>query len=113
MLVLTRKTNEEIIIGDDIRITVVEIAPGRVKIGIAAPKSVRVDRAEVHEKKKQEGAPAPAPVSEAVPMVVNRLADVLPPVAGQPTAVVPGPAEHPLPANRISELRRRFPKKPR
>lgn len=114
MLVLTRKTNEEIIIGDDIRITVVEIAPGRVKIGIAAPKSVRVDRAEVHEKKKQEetkkaeSAVEPAPV----PVVVNRLADVLPAVTEQP-AVVAGPAEHPLPANRISELRRRFPKKPR
>lgn len=112
MLVLTRKTNEEIIIGDDIRITVVEIAPGRVKIGISAPKSVRVDRAEVHEKKKQEEAKTPAPVAEAVPVVVNRLADVLPPVAEQ-TVAVAGPAEHPLPANRISELRRRFPKKPR
>jgi carbon storage regulator len=112
MLVLTRKTNEEIIIGDDIRITVVEIAPGRVKIGITAPKSVRVDRAEVHEKKKQEEVKPPAPVRPPVPVVVNRLADVLPPVADQP-AVVAGPAEHPLPANRISELRRRFPKKPR
>lgn len=112
MLVLTRKTNEEIIIGDDIRITVVEIAPGRVKIGISAPKSVRVDRAEVHEKKKQEGVKQPEPVAEAVPVVVNRLADVLPPVAEQPVPV-PGPTEHSLPANRISELRRRFPKKPR
>jgi carbon storage regulator len=108
MLVLTRKTNEEIIIGDDIRITVVEVAPGRVKIGISAPKSVRVDRAEVYEKKQQEAAAAPpAPV----PAVVNRLADVLP-VADTPT-LVPGPAVHELPANRISALRRRFPKKPR
>ncbi len=111
MLVLTRKPNEEIIIGDNIRITVVEVAPGRVKIGITAPKSVRVDRAEIHEKKLQEAAPAPITVE--APAVVNRLADVLPPVADQPTVVASGPAEHDLPANRISALRRRFPKKPR
>lgn len=111
MLVLTRKANEEIIIGDDIRITVVEIAPGRVKIGISAPKTVRVDRAEIHEKKKQEEAKQPEQPAVPVPVVVNRLADVLPAVVEQPVAA--GPAEHPLPANRISELRRRFPKKPR
>jgi carbon storage regulator len=113
VLVLTRKPNEEIIIGDNIRITVVEVAPGRVKIGITAPKSVRVDRAEIHEKKQQESAPAPV-VTEA-PAVVNRIADVLPPVADQPTVVATaaGPAVHDLPANRISALRRRFPKKPR
>lgn len=112
MLVLTRKANEEIIIGDNIRITVVEVAPGRVKIGITAPKSVRVDRAEIHEKKMQEAAPAPAPIAEA-DSLVNRLTDVLPVVADTPTAIVPGPVVHPLPANRISALRRRFPKKPR
>ena len=108
MLVLTRKPNEDIIIGDNIRITVVEIAPGRVKIGISAPKSVRVDLAEVHEKKQQE----PTPPAPAVP-VVNRIAEVLSPVADAPTAIVAGPVAHPLPANRLSALRRRFPKKPR
>lgn len=111
MLVLTRKPNEEIIIGDNIRITVVEVAPGRVKIGITAPKSVRVDRAEIHERKQQETPPAPVAVEG--PAVVNRLADVLPAVADQPTVVAGGPAVHDLPANRISALRRRFPKKPR
>lgn len=111
MLVLTRKPNEEIIIGDNIRITVVEVAPGRVKIGISAPKSVRVDRAEIHEKKQQEASPAPVAVE--TPSVVNRLAEVLQPVADKSTTVGPGPAVHELPANRISALRRRFPKKPR
>jgi carbon storage regulator len=111
VLVLTRKVNEEIVIGDDIRITVIEVAPGRVKIGISAPKSVRVDRAEIHEKKMQE--PAAAKVVEA-PAVKNRLAEVLPPVIVDAAAVAtPGPAVHDLPANRISALRRRFPKKPR
>jgi carbon storage regulator CsrA len=111
VLVLTRKPNEEIIIGDNIRITVVEVAPGRVKIGISAPKSVRVDRAEIHEKKQQEAAPSSVAVE--APVVVNRLTDVLQPVAEKPITVVPGPVVHELPANRISSLRRRFPKKPR
>ena len=116
MLVLTRKTNEEIIIGDNIRITIVEVAPGRVKIGVEAPKSVRVDRAEVHEKKKLEAAGSTPPVANqvAVVPVVNRIAEQLTPTADTPTAVIPaGPVVHPLPANRLSALRRRFPKKPR
>jgi carbon storage regulator len=111
VLVLTRKPNEEIIIGDNIRITVVEVAPGRVKIGISAPKSVRVDRAEIHEKKQQEAVAAAVPAD--TPAVVNRLVEVLQPVADKPTAVGSGPTVHELPANRISALRRRFPKKPR
>jgi carbon storage regulator len=56
MLVLSRKAQEEIMIGDDIRITVVEVAPGRVKLGITAPRSVRVDRGEIHTRKQQEDA---------------------------------------------------------
>lgn len=47
MLVLTRKVGEEIIIGDDIRLMVVEVSPGRVKLGISAPRDVRIDRDEI------------------------------------------------------------------
>jgi len=50
MLVLTRRSGESIIIGNGIKITVVNIGPGRVKIGVEAPPSVRVDRAEIHAK---------------------------------------------------------------
>ena len=94
MLVLTRKTNEEIVIGNDIRITVVEIAPGRVKLGISAPRHVRVDRAEIHEKKLGDQE---AVLQQAdMPVVVNRVADMLPP---------PVEVETPLPS-RINNLRR-------
>lgn len=51
MLVLTRKENEKIVIGEDVTITVVSIGPGRVKIGINAPKWMTIDRQEVHDKK--------------------------------------------------------------
>ena len=47
MLVLTRKLNERIIIGDDITVTVVEIRDGTVRLGIEAPRSIAVHREEV------------------------------------------------------------------
>lgn len=49
MLVLTRRINEKIVINDDIEITVVDMGKEQVKIGINAPKSVKVHRFEVYE----------------------------------------------------------------
>ncbi len=50
MLVLTRKANEAILIGDDIKITVLSSEADRVKIGIDAPKSLRFYRYETLKK---------------------------------------------------------------
>jgi len=47
MLVLSRKANQGICIGDNIHITVLRIEGGRVKIGIEAPQDVHVDRDEI------------------------------------------------------------------
>jgi carbon storage regulator len=47
MLVLSRKKQESIIIGNNIRVTVIEVGPNKVRLGIEAPKDVRVDREEV------------------------------------------------------------------
>ena len=58
MLVLTRKAGEGIIIGDDVRITVVELKGGGVRIGIDAPKSMKVHRQEVYERIKLENEEA-------------------------------------------------------
>jgi carbon storage regulator len=55
MLVLRRNTGEEIVIGDDIRISVVEVRGDRARLGITAPESVRVDRAEVYEHRMRFG----------------------------------------------------------
>ncbi|HET7560227.1 MAG TPA: carbon storage regulator CsrA [Limnochordia bacterium] len=47
MLVLTRKRDESIIIGDDIRVTVVDVRGDQVKIGIDAPRVIPVHREEI------------------------------------------------------------------
>ena len=47
MLILSRKTDQQIKIGDDITITIIEIHDGQVKIGVEAPKEVKVFRQEV------------------------------------------------------------------
>lgn len=52
MLVLSRKLNESIIISDDIKITVVKISGGVVRLGIDAPKEVPIVRSELISNKK-------------------------------------------------------------
>jgi carbon storage regulator len=54
MLVLTRKVDESINIGDDIVIKVIEVNGLNVRLGIEAPKNVRVFRKEVYDKIKEE-----------------------------------------------------------
>ncbi len=54
MLVLSRKLKEEILIGKNIRITVLDIEGGSVKIGIKAPKDISILRMEVVEKIQNE-----------------------------------------------------------
>ena len=58
MLVLTRKENERIRIGDDIEIVVVGIRGSSVSLGIKAPKSVPIDRQEVFESKNPKQSQA-------------------------------------------------------
>jgi carbon storage regulator len=50
MLVLSRKEQEEIIIGDTIRVVVLSIRSGMVRIGIDAPQGISVHRLEIQEK---------------------------------------------------------------
>lgn len=58
MLVITRGPGESFQIGDDIEVTVVEVQEGRVKIGIDAPKHVRILRRELLEAVRSENAEA-------------------------------------------------------
>jgi carbon storage regulator len=54
MLVLSRYRNEQILIGDDVILTIVEIRGDKVRIGIKAPDYVTVHRREVYEAIKRE-----------------------------------------------------------
>lgn len=53
MLVLTRKRNQEIVIGDDIRVVVVSIDRGTVRLGIVARRDVNIARSELLEQPTQ------------------------------------------------------------
>ena len=58
MLVLTRKSNQSIMIGDDIEVSVLAIMGEKVRIGIEAPRSIPVFRKEVYVDIQREGEPA-------------------------------------------------------
>ena len=58
MLVLTRKAGEGIIIGDNIKITVIELKGGGVRIGIDAPVEQKIYRQEVYDRICQENMEA-------------------------------------------------------
>ena len=49
MLVLSRKVSESIMIGDDIKVTILKVAGNVVRVGIDAPKDVQILRQELHK----------------------------------------------------------------
>src|SRR4051812_46006403 len=57
MLVLTRKLMEKLFIGDDICVTVVRLEGGQVRLGIEAPRSVAVVRAELVPERERQASP--------------------------------------------------------
>ena len=74
MIVMTRKRNETIVIGDDISVTVVDIRGDKVRLGIDHPRDVSVHRREVYEAlRPHAGTPEPGPVAR--------------PEASQPTTI--------------------------
>ena len=130
MLVLTRRPGEQIVIGNGIRVTVVSVGPGRVKIGIDAPANVRIDRQEIHDKIQHEQAEQASDVlatvgrtetaDDATPTLIaggdtstmlhNRIAEALPPVA-KPVAPVQEVGAQGSSVNRL--VKHRLPRKPR
>lgn len=63
MLVLTRKENESIMIGNEIEVKVLDLKDNQVKLGIVAPRSVTVHRREVYLAIQAENAQAAAPIA--------------------------------------------------
>jgi carbon storage regulator len=58
MLVLARKINESIMIGDEIEIVVIDIKGDQVKLGVKAPKKITVHRKEIYDEIRQENISA-------------------------------------------------------
>ena len=75
MLVLTRKSNQSIMIGDDIEVSVLSIMGEKVRVGIQAPRDIPVFRKEVYLENQQERAKemAGANVREEVDQALRKL----------------------------------------
>jgi carbon storage regulator len=65
MLVLSRRVGEEIVIHGNIRLTIVAVKGNGVRVGIAAPPSVTVDRKEIHDRRAEL-------VTDALPALTRR-----------------------------------------
>lgn len=64
MLVLSRRAGEKIVIGDDVTVTVLEVRGDVVRVGIDAPRSIRVHREEVHRELQAANQAAARAASE-------------------------------------------------
>lgn len=75
MLVLTRKSNQSIMIGDDIEVSVLAIMGEKVRIGIQAPRDVPVFRKEVYLEIQQERTEGPKGARAEVDAALQGLQD--------------------------------------
>jgi len=73
MLILSRKIEEEIKIGDSITIKILGIHEGQVRIGIDAPKDLKVFRAEIYQQIQKENADASKVTKSDVASAVQML----------------------------------------
>jgi carbon storage regulator len=75
MLVLTRKSNQSIMIGDDIEVSVLSVMGEKVRIGIQAPRDIPVFRKEVYLEIQQERGADPGAAREQVDQALHRLGE--------------------------------------
>lgn len=73
MLVLTRKVDECINIGDDIIVRVIEVSRGNVRLGIEAPGNISIFRQEVYEKIQEQNLLASKGVSSEISIAAEML----------------------------------------
>jgi carbon storage regulator len=77
VLVLSRKINQSVMIGDDIEIILLETKGDTAKLGIVAPRDVKVYRQEIYQAIKSENIKASQAPSPAVDVASSLLKDVL------------------------------------
>jgi carbon storage regulator len=79
VLILTRRVGENVIVGDDIVISIIEVRGDAVRVGIEAPRSLSVHREEVWLELRRANAQAAASTDEAVDAAVEGLRTERPP----------------------------------
>lgn len=77
MLVLTRKPNQSIMIGDDVEVSVLSVVGEKVRIGIHAPHDIPVFRTEIYVEIQREDEPDDSTPSDAVRAEVDNALDKL------------------------------------
>src|SRR3954471_13970135 len=97
MLVLTRRSGESVMIGDDVVITVLEVRGDVVRLGIDAPRTVQVHREEIYRELQAANRAAASPSDTAV-AALSRLLKPASPESASPGPAGPKPAG-PKPAN--------------
>lgn len=75
MLVLSRRAGESVVVGDDVTISILEVRGDVVRVGITAPRSVAVHRAELLEQLEQTNRQAASPSDDAVASLSKALQD--------------------------------------
>lgn len=75
MLVLSRRAGESVVLGEDITITVLEVRGDVVRVGIDAPRSLKVHRAELLEQLEEENRQAASPSEDVVAKLTRALGD--------------------------------------
>jgi carbon storage regulator len=85
MLVLTRRAGESIVIGDDVRVVVLDVRGDTVRLGIEAPRSIQVHRAEVYAEVQAANAAAAAPDAD-LSDIAERLRRMTRPAVPRPAA---------------------------
>lgn len=73
MLVLSRRAGESVVVGDDITVTILEVRGDVVRVGIDAPRSVKVHRAELLAELASSNQSAASPTDDAVSSLTEAL----------------------------------------
>lgn len=73
MLVLSRRVGESIVIGEDVRVTVLEVRGDVVRVGIKAPRAVTVHREELLRELEETNRAAASPSPDAIAVLASQI----------------------------------------
>jgi carbon storage regulator len=85
VLVLTRRVGQSIVIGDDVVVTVLEVRGDSVRLGVDAPRTVKVHREEVWREVQEANRSAASPSAEAVDAALDALGRLRRPTVEPPS----------------------------